>query len=453
MKTSASSNSPLAFDRYPEYQNSNVEWLGDVPASWEVKKVKRLCLVRRGASPRPIDDLVYFDDEGEYAWVRIADVTASDRYLEHTTQRLSNLGKSKSVPLEPGELFVSIAATVGKPIITKIKCCIHDGFVYFVGLNENREYLYYVFSCGEPYRGLGKLGTQLNLNTATIGDIFLPVPSRQQQDAIVRFLDRETGKIDALVAKKEELIELLQEKRTALITHAVTKGLDPNASTKDSGIEWLGEIPAHWEALRLGFLLREKPRNGISPTIGPGGSVPTFSISAVSRGRVRIRDHLKFADIGEAEAAAFLVARGDVLILRGNGNRSLVRKAGIVVDEPPQGCIYPDILIRLRPSGSMHPEFLVDVLNSKGVRHQIELSAKTAAGIWKLSGSSISSIVLPVPPIREQRHIRERVSEQDSEFERLLSKVTEGINRLQELRTSLISAAVTGKIDVQGEVA
>ena len=204
MKTSASSNSPLAFDRYPEYQNSNVEWLGDVPASWEVKKVKRLCLVRRGASPRPIDDLVYFDDEGEYAWVRIADVTASDRYLEHTTQRLSNLGKSKSVPLEPGELFVSIAATVGKPIITKIKCCIHDGFVYFVGLNENREYLYYVFSCGEPYRGLGKLGTQLNLNTATIGDIFLPVPSRQQQDAIVRFLDRETGKIDALVAKKEE---------------------------------------------------------------------------------------------------------------------------------------------------------------------------------------------------------------------------------------------------------
>ena len=119
------------FKQYPSYEDSGVEWLGEIPAHWEVKKVKRMCLVRRGASPRPIDDPIYFDEEGEYAWVRISDVTASERYLESTTQRLSALGKSKSVALEVGELFVSIAATVGKPIITKIKCCIHDGFIYF----------------------------------------------------------------------------------------------------------------------------------------------------------------------------------------------------------------------------------------------------------------------------------------------------------------------------------
>ena len=126
-------------------KDSGVEWLGEIPAHWAVKKTKRLCLVRRGASPRPIDDPIYFDDAGEYSWVRIADVTASERYLELTTQRLSRLGKSKSVPLEPGELFLSIAATVGKPIVTRIKCCIHDGFVYFVGLRENREYLFFLF--------------------------------------------------------------------------------------------------------------------------------------------------------------------------------------------------------------------------------------------------------------------------------------------------------------------
>jgi len=117
------------FRPYPDYKDSGVEWLGEVPVHWEIKKIKRLCLVRRGASPRPIEDPIYFDDEGEYSWVRIADVTASVRYLLQTTQRLSELGKSKSVPLEPGELFLSIAATVGKPITTKIKCCIHDGFV------------------------------------------------------------------------------------------------------------------------------------------------------------------------------------------------------------------------------------------------------------------------------------------------------------------------------------
>lgn len=207
-------------------KDSGVEWLGEVPEHWEVKRIKRLCIVRRGASPRPIDDPIYFDDEGEYAWVRIADVTASERYLEATTQRLSNLGRSKSVALEPGELFVSIAATVGKPIITKIKCCIHDGFVYFVGLRENREYLYYVFSCGEPYKGLGKLGTQLNLNTATIGNIYFPRPSPKEQEAIVRLLDRETMRIDALLGRAHHAISLLNEYRTALISAAVTGQID-----------------------------------------------------------------------------------------------------------------------------------------------------------------------------------------------------------------------------------
>ena len=136
------------------------------------------------------------------------------------------MGKSKSVALEPGELFVSIAATVGKPIITKIKCCIHDGFVYFVGLHEDRESLRYLFSCGEPYKGLGKLGTQLNLNTDTIGDIYLPLPRQEEQQAIVQFLDRETARIDALVAKVRDAIDRLEELRTALISAAVTGKID-----------------------------------------------------------------------------------------------------------------------------------------------------------------------------------------------------------------------------------
>ena len=207
-------------------KDSGVEWQGEIPAHWDVKKVNRMCLVQRGASPRPIDDPIYFDDDGEYAWVRIADVSKSQKYLEITSQRLSALGKSRSVPLEPGELFLSIAATVGKPIITKIKCCIHDGFVYFVGLRENREYLFYVFSCVELYKGLGKLGTQLNLNTEIIGDIFLAVPPLSEQEAISQFLDHETAKIDALIAKVQEAIDRLKELRTALISAAVTGKID-----------------------------------------------------------------------------------------------------------------------------------------------------------------------------------------------------------------------------------
>lgn len=160
--------------QYDSYKDSGVEWIGEVPSHWEVRKIKTFSPVKRGASPRPIDDPKYFDENGEFSWVRIADVSASDKYLTTTTQKLSNLGSSLSVKRYPGDIFISIAGTVGKPIISSIKCCIHDGFVYFPYLkNMNTEFLYYIFMSGQPYLGLGKLGTQLNLNTETIGNIYI----------------------------------------------------------------------------------------------------------------------------------------------------------------------------------------------------------------------------------------------------------------------------------------
>jgi len=146
------------------------------------------------------DDPIYFDEEGEYSWVRIADVSSSDRYLRESSEKLSVLGKSLSVPLEPGRLFVSIAGTVGKPIITKIKCCIHDGFVYFKNMKVNNEYLYYIFIGEQAYLGLGKWGTQLNLNTETIGLITIPLPDDKEQTKIVQYLDKETSKIDQIIS-------------------------------------------------------------------------------------------------------------------------------------------------------------------------------------------------------------------------------------------------------------
>lgn len=207
-------------------KDSNVDWIGQIPKHWKAVRIKMLCQIGRGASPRPIDNPDYFDDDGEYAWVRIADVTASERYLETTTQRLSNLGKSLSVPLEPGEIFLSIAGSVGKAIITRIKCCIHDGFVYFKNLKQNKEFMYYVFSGGELYKGIGKQGTQLNLNTQIVGNIVIPVPPQNEQREIVKFLDRETEKLDQLIPKTQATIDTLIEYRTALISAAVTGAID-----------------------------------------------------------------------------------------------------------------------------------------------------------------------------------------------------------------------------------
>ena len=208
--------------RYDSYKNSGVEWIGEVPEHWEVCKIKRLSVVKRGASPRPIENPIYFDDNGQYAWVRISDVTDSKKYLYSTTQKLSKLGSSLSVKMHPGEIFLSIAGTVGKPIITKIDCCIHDGFVWFPNLKIKPEYLYYIFLSGRPYLGLGKLGTQLNLNTETVGYISIPIPEGKEIIEIVSYLDKRCASIDASISKAQKEIELLQEYKQSLITEVVT---------------------------------------------------------------------------------------------------------------------------------------------------------------------------------------------------------------------------------------
>lgn len=213
-------------DPHPKLKSSGIDWLGEVPEHWVVKAIKWMSPVRRGASPRPIDDPIYFDEEGPYAWVRISDVSAANMYLYKTDQYLSELGREFSVPLEPDSLFLSIAGSVGKPCITKIKCCIHDGFVYFPNWKGDSRFLYYLFDSGELYGGLGKLGTQLNLNTDTVGGIVAGFPPEAEQRLIADFLDMETAKIECTVAKVETTIERLQEYRAALITAAVTGAID-----------------------------------------------------------------------------------------------------------------------------------------------------------------------------------------------------------------------------------
>jgi type I restriction enzyme S subunit len=293
----------------------------------------------------------------------------------------------------------------------------------------------------------------LSREAAYDGVLYLP-PSDVQR-AIADFLDEKTAAIDALIAKKERLLALLDEKRQALITAAVTKGLDPSVPMKDSGVPWLGKIPQHWSIWRLGHALRTGPKNGLSPPTTEGGDgVPTFSISAVTDGVVRIADHLKYAAIDEREARPFQVKHGDILILRGNGNLHYVAKAGIVVDPPPEGCIYPDILIRLEPTPKvLRPTFLVALLGSSPIRAQIETFARTSAGIWKISGANVSAIRFPCPPLAEQRALEAHLKKSASEHAAARSKIERQVDLLREYRQAVITAAVTGELDAYSKQA
>ncbi|ARU87322.1 restriction endonuclease subunit S [Pseudomonas sp. M30-35] len=438
------------FKPYPAYKDSGVEWLGEVPEGWTVIALKWLSPVFRGASPRPIDDPVYFDDDGEFGWVRIADVTASpDGYLYETTQKLSALGSSLSVKLEPGELFLSIAGSVGKPCITAIKACIHDGFVYFPWLSIDQRLLYRVFESGLCFGGLGKMGTQLNLNTDTVGGICIAVPPAAELSRALAFLDHETARIDALIEEQQRLIELLKEKRQAVISHAVTKGLDPTVPMKDSGVEWLGEVPAHWVVGPLrwyatiqGGIAKGKDYEGRETV-----SLPYLRVANVQSGFVDLTE-VKEISVLESEIGRYSLRSGDVLMNEGGDNDKLGR--GTVWQGQIEPCLHQNHVFAIRPNDLLSAEWLTAFTQCDQARSYFFLNSKQSTNLASISASNVMSLALPIPSVAEQKEILSRLNQSRVAHEELVNLATSTVEFLKERRSALISAAVTGKIDVRG---
>lgn len=433
------------YQAYAEYQDSEIEWLEDVPREWDIIKIKHLSTVKRGASPRPIDDPKYFDDNGEYAWVRIADVSASDMYLLNTTQTMSDLGSSLSVKLEPNQLFLSIAGTVGKPCINKIKACIHDGFVYFPELKIPNKYLFYVFAGEQAYKGLGKMGTQLNLNTDTVGDIKVALPKSQSDIyKIIEFLDHETTKIDHLIEKQQQLIELLKEKRQAVISHAVTKGLNPNVKMKDSGVEWLGEVPEHWVV--AGF------KKYLSSIVDYRGKTPEkvdegiFLVTArnIKKGKIDYSLSQEYVSDNDYDQ---IMSRGSPLI--GDVLFTTEAPLGEVSQVDRTDIALAQRIIKFRGQDNvLDNTFLKFFMMSTSFQDSLMTfaSGSTALGI---KAERLGYLKQLIPPLNEQQEIVKHIEKCVHQFDSLEKKMRDAISLMQERRTALISAAVTGKIDVR----
>ena len=465
----------MSLPRYPHYRDSGVEWLGRVPSHWNVLKIKRLSQVKRGASPRPIDDPKYFDDDGEYSWVRIADVSASDGMLTSTTQRMSPLGSSLSVKIQPGDLFVSIAGTVGKPCISGIRACIHDGFVYFPSLAIPPRYLFRLFEEGTCYAGLGKLGTQLNLNTDTIGSISIALPPPDELEGVLAFLNRETAKIDALIAEQEKLIALLAEKRQATISHAVTKGLtnlpgansnaaagggpkgegmDSPSSTdvpmKDSGVPWLGEVPAHWEVLPLKRFLSflTSGSRGWAEHYSDDGAI-FLRIGNLTRDSIELdlSDIQRVSPPEGAEGSRTRVEPGDVLF-------SITAFLGSVATVPEgfaEAYVSQHVaLARLMPDGLQPRWVAYTTLSDLGITY---LASQGYGGTKiQLSLDDIRNLPVTVPPPHEQQATLQFLDTELTKLRDLRCEAEHAVALLRERRSALIAAAVTGQIDVRGAV-
>ncbi|WP_005035465.1 restriction endonuclease subunit S [Holophaga foetida] len=450
----------MSFPRYPSYRDSGVEWLGEVPEHWEVGPFKHQIARNDGGvwgdDPDGIDDTIV---------LRSTEQTVDGHWQlnDPAPRKLSKSDIESSLLIEGDLLLTKSSGSslhIGKTTlvtseIDAMRCC-YSNFMQRIRMNPSfyPKLAWHVLNNNLARRQFDILSNSTtglaNLNGTMIGQIVVPVPTPAEQTLIASFLDRETAKIDALVAEQQRLIELLKEKRQAVISHAVTKGLNPDAPMKDSGVEWLGEVPEHWEVKKLAYLLSEPSKNGVSPEINNNGSTPTFSIAAVRNGIVDIENHIKFADIPRESAQPYLVKQNDILVLRGNGSKDLVGTAGIVACIPPENCIYPDILIRLRLNTLIQNSFFVTCLNSYTMRHQVENAAQTASGVWKISGTSLQALRMPLPPQEEQVEIQHHLEKIIFKINNLTAEAQRAIELLQERRAALISAAVTGQIDVRG---
>jgi type I restriction enzyme S subunit len=443
----------MSFPSYTEYKDSKVEWLGEVPAHWMAASLKRGFVIAGGSTPNAEDT----NWGGEFLWATPADLSGlGSLNIANTKRTLSRdgfMGCGCSL-LPSGSIILSTRAPIGslainvKPMSTNQGC---KGLIPSSHVDSG-YFAYVLVISTHLLNNLGKGTTFLELSGDDLGRFHLVFPSKAEQTQIAQFLDHETAKIDTLIHEQKRLIELLKEKRQAVISHAVTKGLDPDVPMKDSGVEWLGEVPAHWTVMRLKYSKASTPD---SLRAGPFGSsikgddfLESSNYRVYNQASIISGDFSKSAFVSSEkfeELSAFRVNEEDVLIT----TRGTIGRIAIAPSNLDQGVIHP-CLIRLRLSErGILGEFLKLVFEHTSIAIEQLRVLSNATTIDVIYSYNLEKIWLPVPPIGEQVTILEYTSKRLNQLDNLSNELARNLTLLKERRSALISAAVTGKIDVR----
>ena len=441
----------MTLPRYPSYKDSCVEWLGEVPGHWEVAPLFGTVAERNESNKGMQEDNLL---SLSYGRIVPKDISSNDGLLPDSFETYQIVYPGDIVfrltDLQHDKRSLRSAIVEEKGIIT-------SAYLAVIPKRASPIYMSYLFRSYDTtkvfYSMGGGLRQSMKFDDLKRMPTVLPPPEEQTQ--IAAFLDRETAKIDVLVAEQRRLMALLKEKRQAVISHAVTRGLNPDVPLKPSGIEWLGDVPGHWEVCKI--------RRAVS-AIEQGWSPECYSRPAednewgvlkagcVNRG---VYDQKENKALPEelAPMLGFEVQVGDVLMSRASGSPELVGSTALVNSTRPK-LMLSDKIFRLRFEAWMDSHFFVAVLNSRPLRIQIEQALSGGNGLANnLPQSSLLAFFLCVPPLVEQSAICEFLKIQLAKLDTLTSEAQYAIDLLRERRTALISAAVTGQIDVRSAVA
>lgn len=445
---------PRRWKPYDSYTDSGFDTLGRVPKHWNIKRLRftsEVNPVKSEVADLPPDTEISFvpmESVHEYGGLTLD----RNRYIEdvydgYTYFRDDDIIVAKITPcFENGKGSVALGLTNGIGFGTT------ELHVLRAGSELDRDFLFFL-TISHRFRRLGEsemygAGGQKRVPERFLSDFRTQLPPLEEQRAIAAFLRRETAKIDALVEKKRRLIDLLKEKRTALISHAVTKGLDPSISMKLSGVEWFDDVPSGWTVGRLKHFV---PGVTVGIVIQPSKlyertGIPCLRSLNISGQSIDLdSDFVFISDESNRLHSKSITRTGDLVVVR-TGKTG----ATAVVTEQFDGANCVDLVI-IRRSPDLLSQYLHYYINSLPATRQVDaLSVGSLQAHYNTR--TVGELLIPIPPTNEQEHLLEYLDEETGKLERVVRRAVTAIAQLSEYRAALVSAAVTGKIDVRGEV-
>jgi len=431
---------------YPQMKDSGVPWLGEVPEHWEVRRLKHAFRKIVGGSTPASTEPTYWD--GDVVWVTPADISRTAR-LATSLRRITSEGlrscSSELVP--PGSIVVTSRAPVGNVAIAETELCTNQGCKALVATAAvvNPVFGFHVLTTlkGE-LQSLAAGTTFTEISTSRLCAVAIPLPPLPEQAAIVRFLDHADRRIRRYIRAKQKLIKLLEEQKQAIIHRAVTRGLDPNVRLRPSGVEWLGDVPEHWEVNQVRSIAKVvrggSPRPAGSPVYFHGTGAPWITVGEVTRtqGKYVTGTTTRLTAAGEARSRT--IEPGTLLLTNSGATLGIPKISAI------RGCINDGVAAFLDLRPRIGKEFLLHYLATQTVHLKawVDLGAQP-----NLNTQIIGGWPVPIPPPEEQVAISDRIEQSTTSIVDAANAAQREVDLLREYRTRLIADVVTGKLDVR----
>ena len=405
--------------KYETYKPSGINWIGEVPIDWKMLRIKNVASIVNGSTPSSSVE-EYWD--GDIIWATPGDFNKFDKIIDDSESKITEAGyKSCGTSMVPvGSVVITTRAPIGNVLIAGKELCTNQGCKSLVPNRIESRFLYYIISISSiELNILGQGTTFLELSKESLGTFKLPLPKYDEQLAIANYLDDQTQKIDQLIANKKAQVEKLKELRQIEINNAVTKGLNPNTEMKDSGIEWLGKIPKHWEVKRLkNILLNINSGDGISnDELVEDGEIEVYGGNGV----------MGYTDKFNSDGKVIIIGRVGAKC----GVTYLVDKKIWISDNALQSRTYQNY------------EFVYYLIDAMNLNNYANQNAQPL-----ITGGILKGLYAALPPKNEQVEIADFLQQRTTAIDQLIKNIEAQIEKLQELRKIRIYEAVTGKIKV-----